>query len=65
MKIIHVLSLLFVVIGGLHFALSGFGVDLVGAVFGSGAHIATLYIIMGLSTLYHTVPMLTGKLSTL
>jgi len=65
MKLLHVLTLFFVVIGGLHFALSGVGIDLLGSVFGTGGHMTTLYIIMGLSTLYHGVPMLTTKLSTL
>ena len=65
MKLIHVLTLFFVVIGGLHFALTGIGINLLGALFGTGTHLATLYIIMGLSTLYHVVPMLTTKLSTL
>ena len=65
MKLFHVLTLFLVVIGGLHFALTGVGIDLLGAVFGTGGHITTLYIIMGLSTLYHVVPMLTTKLGTL
>lgn len=65
MKLVHVLMLLFVVIGGLHFALTGIGIDLIGSLFGVGAHLAVLYIIMGLSTLYLSVPLLTSKLSTL
>ena len=65
MKLLHVLTLFFVVIGGLHFALTGIGIDLLGSLFGAGTHMATLYIIMGLSTLYHVVPMLTTKLGTL
>lgn len=65
MKLIHVLMLFMVVIGGLHFALAGVGIDLLGAVFGAGSHLTILYIIMGLSTLYYVVPMLTAKLSTL
>jgi uncharacterized membrane protein YuzA (DUF378 family) len=63
MKLIHVLSLFLVVIGGLHFALSGIGIDLLGTLFGT--HLTTLYVIMGISTLYHVVPMLTTKLNTL
>lgn len=56
--------LFFVVIGGLHFALTGIGIDLIGSLFGAG-HLAVLYIIMGLSTLYYAVPVLTQKLSAL
>lgn len=63
MKLIHVLMLFFVVIGGLHFALSGIGIDLVGSLF--GANMSVLYIIMGLSTLYYSVPVLTEKLGKL
>lgn len=65
MKLFQVLTLFFVVLGGLHFALIGFGIDLLGSVFGAGTHMTTLYIIMGLSTLYHVLPMLTTKLSAL
>lgn len=65
MKLLHVLTLFFVVIGGLHFALAGIGIDLLGTVFGTGTHLTVLYIIMGISTLYHVLPMLTAKLSSL
>ncbi len=63
MKLIHVLMLFLVVIGGLHFALSGIGIDLVGSLF--GANMSVLYVIMGLSTLYISVPVLTEKLGKL
>ncbi len=63
MKLIHVLMLFLVVIGGLHFALSGIGIDLVGSLF--GANMSALYVIMGISTLYYAVPVLTQKLSSL
>ena len=65
MKLIHVLTLFFVVIGGLHFALSGIGIDLLGSLLGAGGHLTAFYVILGLSILYHGVPMLTNKLSTL
>lgn len=63
MKLVHVLMMFLVVIGGLHFALTGIGIDLVGALFGT--HMSILYVLMGLSTLYYAVPVLTQKLSTL
>ena len=63
MKLVHVLMLFLVVIGGLHFALSGIGIDLLGALF--GADMPVLYLVMGISTLYYAVPVLTQKLSTL
>jgi uncharacterized membrane protein YuzA (DUF378 family) len=64
MKLIHVISLLLVVIGGLHFALTGLGVNLLGTIFG-GAHLTILYIVMGISTLYHVGPMLKSQLAAL
>ncbi len=65
MKMIHVLTLFLVVFGGLHFALTGFGVDLIGTVFGTATNLTILYIVMGVSTLYHVVPMLKTHLAAL
>jgi uncharacterized membrane protein YuzA (DUF378 family) len=65
MKMIHVLTLFLVVIGGLHFALTGFGVDLIGTIFGHGTNLTILYLVMGVSTLYHVIPMLKKDLATL
>jgi uncharacterized membrane protein YuzA (DUF378 family) len=64
MKMIHVLTLFLVIIGGLHFALTGFGINLLGTVFG-GMNLTVLYIVMGLSTIYHIVPVLKTHLATL
>ena len=64
MKLIHVLTLFLVIIGGLHFALTGFGINLLGTVFG-GANLTVLYIVMGLSTIYHVMPLLRTHLNTL
>ncbi len=57
MKLIHVITLFLVVLGGLHFALTGFGINLLTAIFG-GMNLKTLYIVMGLSTVYHVLPIL-------
>jgi uncharacterized membrane protein YuzA (DUF378 family) len=65
MKMIHVLTLFLVVLGGLHFALTGFGMDLIGTIFGTGTNLTILYIVMGVSTLYHVVPMLKTQVSAL
>jgi len=64
MKVIHVITLFLVIIGGLHFALTGFGINLLGTVFG-GMNLTILYIVMGVSTIYHVVPVLKTHLSTL
>lgn len=65
MKMIHVITLFLVVIGGLHFALTGLGINLLGTVFGVGTNLTMFYMLIGLSTLYHVVPLLQGKLTTL
>ena len=65
MKMIQVITLFLVVIGGLHFALHGIGINLLGIVFGTTANLTVLYLLMGISTLYHGVPMLKTNLKTL
>ncbi len=64
MKMIHVISLFLVVLGGLHFALTGFGVNLLAMLFG-GANLTILYIAMGVSTLHHVWPSFKAQLSAL
>ena len=64
MKMIHVIALLLVVLGGVHFALSGLGINLLAILFGGG-HLAVLYIAMGVSTLYVAMPALKAKLAAL
>jgi uncharacterized membrane protein YuzA (DUF378 family) len=64
MKLVHMITLFLVVIGGLHLTLSGIGINLFGTVFGTGTDITTIFtVLIGLSTLYHVVPMLLGKFS--
>lgn len=65
MKMIQVITLFLVVIGGLHFALNGIGINLLGIVFGTTANLTVLYILLGVSTLYHGIPMLRNNLKTL
>lgn len=64
MKMIHVITLFLVILGGLHFALTGFGINLLGTVFG-GANLTILYIVMGVSTIYHVLPVLRTHLAAL
>ena len=56
MKMVHVITLFLVILGGLHFALTGFGINLLTAVFG-GLNMTLLYIVIGLSTIYHVMPL--------
>ncbi len=63
MKVIHVITLFLVILGGLHFALTGFGINLLTAVFG-GMNLTILYIVMGVSTIYHVLPILRTHLDS-
>lgn len=62
MKMVHVITLFLVILGGLHFALTGFGINLLGAIFG-GTNLTILYIVMGVSTIYHVLPLLRTHLA--
>jgi uncharacterized membrane protein YuzA (DUF378 family) len=64
MKMIHVITLFLVILGGLHFALTGFGINLLTAVFG-GTNLTILYIVMGVSTIYHVLPVLRTHLAAI
>lgn len=64
MKMIHVIAMFLVIIGGIHFALTGIGIDLFGAIFG-GANLMILYIAIGVSTLYFAIPVFRAKISAL
>lgn len=64
MKVIHVITLFLVILGGLHFALTGFGINLLTAVFG-GLNLTILYIVMGLSTIVHVMPVLRTHLNSI
>lgn len=64
MKVIHVITLFLVILGGLHFALTGFGINLLTAVFG-GLNLTLLYIVIGVSTVYHVMPVLRTHLAAI
>lgn len=64
MKVVHVITLFLVILGGLHFALTGFGINLLTAVFG-GMNLTILYIVMGLSTIFHVLPVLRTHLASI
>lgn len=64
MKLVHVITLFLVILGGLHFALTGFGINLLGTIFG-GTNMTLLYIVMGLSTIYHVMPLLRTHLAAI
>ena len=55
MKLIHVMSLLLIVIGGLHFALTAIGMDVLGVLFGS-INMNVVNLLIGLAILHHVLP---------
>lgn len=59
MTIINLLTLLLVIVGGLHWGLVGLaGFDLVAALFGAGSALARLvYVLVGLSALWQLYPL--------
>ncbi|GLS34617.1 DUF378 domain-containing protein [Mesorhizobium tianshanense] len=59
MKFINILTLIFVIVGGLNWGLVGlFSFDLVAAIFGAGsALVRIVYILVGLSAAWQVVPL--------
>jgi uncharacterized protein len=59
MKLMNVVTLILLIVGGLNWGLAGlFSFDLVAAIFGSGSALARLvYILVGLSALWQLVPL--------
>ena len=60
MKILHPVTLLLVIVGGLNWGLVGlFDFDLVAAIFGTGSALArVVYVLVGLSALFQIAPLL-------
>jgi uncharacterized membrane protein YuzA (DUF378 family) len=58
MKIIHLIALLLVVMGGIHAVLFTAGIDIFGTVFGAGVHMTVINLVIGLATVYYVFPML-------
>ena len=64
MKLVHLISMVLVVLGGLHFALLGVGVNLLGMIFGS-ADIAIIHVVIGVAILHHVLPVVKSRLAAL
>ena len=62
MKLVNVVTLILVIVGGLNWGLVGmFSFDLVAAIFGSGSILSRLvYIVVGVSALWQLVPLSTA-----
>jgi len=59
MKTLNIVTLIFVIVGGLNWGLVGLlGLDLVQAVFGAGSLLARLvYVLVGISAIWQLVPL--------
>ncbi len=63
MKIVHLIALLLVVVGGFHAVLATVGIDVFGTVFGAGVHMTLINLVIGLATVYYVFPMLKSHLN--
>ena len=62
MKFINILTLIFVIVGGLNWGLVGlFSFDLVAAIFGAGSAARIVYILVGLSAAWQIIPLFSSK----
>jgi uncharacterized membrane protein YuzA (DUF378 family) len=63
MKIINIVTLLLVIVGGINWGLIGlFGFDLVAAIFGQMSALSRIvYTLVGISALWQIIPLVTGR----
>jgi len=63
MKVLNVITLVLLIVGGLNWGLVGlFGFDLVAAIFGAMSPLSRIvYALVGLSALWQIVPLVTGN----
>jgi uncharacterized protein len=63
MKVLNIITLVLLIVGGLNWGLVGlFGFDLVAAIFGAMSPLSRIvYALVGLSALWQIVPLVTGK----
>lgn len=62
MKLINILTLVLVIVGGLNWGLVGlFGFDLVAAIFGAGSALSRIvYVLVGLSAAWQIIPLVSA-----
>lgn len=58
MKIVHLIALLLVIIGGFNAVLATVGIDVLGTMFGDSVHETLINLVIGLATIYYVAPML-------
>lgn len=64
MKIIHLITLFLVVLGGTHTIFGTMGIDMLGTLLGSGIHMTIIHFVIGLGTVYYVLPMLKSHLAS-
>ena len=65
MKLVTMLTLLLLIVGGLNWGLVGlFGFDLVAALFGQMSALSrVVYVLVGISALWQIIPLIRGQVS--
>jgi Uncharacterized conserved protein len=65
MRIVNVITLVLLIVGGLNWGLVGlFGFDLVATLFGEMSALSRIvYVLVGLSALYQIIPLVRGQQS--
>lgn len=65
MKLIHVLTLILVLVGGINWGLVGLmNLNLVTTIFGTGAITTVVYVLVTVSSIYHIFPMVMKHFET-
>ena len=64
MKIIHLITLFLVVLGGVHVILGTLGIDMLGTLLGTGVHMTVINFVIVLGTVYYVLPMLKTHLAS-
>lgn len=65
MKLVTIITLLLLIVGGLNWGLVGlFGFDLVAALFGQMSPLSrAVYVLVGISALWQIIPLVRGQVS--
>lgn len=65
MRLINILTLMLLIVGGLNWGLVGlFGFDLVAALFGQMSAVSRIvYVLVGVSALWQIIPLVRGQVS--
>ena len=62
MKIVHLIALLLVILGGIHAVLSVAGINLFGMIIGGSQVLTVVQLIIGIATIYYVFPLLKARI---